>query len=99
MDHVKPPDFVTFINKGFGVCYTKFLVLEDQEYPNLNMKIIRITNDSCSGLLKKDIMQIQFNFWNPQVTLGKNRRKYYKMRRKYLHNSFIRCLPKEYIFV
>ena len=65
MDHVKPPDFVTFINKGFGVCYTKFLaflVLEDQEYPNLNMKIIRITNDSCSGLLKKDIMQIQFNF-------------------------------------
>ena len=25
MDHVKPPDFVTFINKGFGVCYTKFL--------------------------------------------------------------------------
>ena len=44
MDHVKPPDFVTFINKGFGVCYTKFLVLEDLECHE-RLKIISITID------------------------------------------------------
>ena len=45
MDHVKPPDFVTFIDKGFGVCYTKFLVPEDLEFPNFNMKVISIAID------------------------------------------------------